>query len=514
MVHSLVPGIDALSKSGETALQTVGRLGIEFSSLQNAAAILSGSMAAAKEAVQALSFEQRTAMIEAVGGIEKLNQGITFFADNFLSPEQTLGLEKEFLSNELGKLGFSVDMTKDQYAELIMSVTKVGGVSVETAAKLLELAPAFSEYISDLDAFNNRLATTVDTVDLFANADQLKEAGQKIRQGLFDAVNAAFADLQRSVAAERTRITNDYNDAVKRTDDRIRLVNESLNKLKELSGLIKNSVDSINPMSLEAARSQAQAAISSGNLDSSKLKDAIGVLGQSSTAGFYSALEFQRSQAQNLGLLNSLGGTVDAETLRQEQQLDALEASKKLLEEGFRNEMQRLDDIISNAQKQIDALNGLDNSIKSLAESLRSFNRATSAANNPAVLSGNPAISNSEIVNFLANNDPMTSYQAAIRFGVSSAQIAATGFYTQEQINQFVKDNKLASFDVGGKVPRTGIALIHKDEQVLTASDSKNISGILGEIKQTMQAMVVATNQMNRRFNKWDGDGMPAERAV
>ncbi|SFI94565.1 hypothetical protein, partial [Nitrosomonas sp. Nm34] len=72
-----------------------------------------------------------------------LNGQIGFFASNFLAPDEQYKVSFDFLNDELGKLGLSADMTKDQYAELIRSVTEVGGVSVETASKLLELAPAF-----------------------------------------------------------------------------------------------------------------------------------------------------------------------------------------------------------------------------------------------------------------------------------------------------------------------------------------------------------------------------------
>jgi len=67
-------------------------------------------------------------------------------------------------------------------------------------------------------------------------------------------------------------------------------------------------------------------------------------------------------------------------------------------------------------------------------------------------------------------------------------------------------------FDVGGVVPRTGVAMIHKNEQVLTASDSANMSGQIEQLTRAVEVLTIANNRMNRRFDKWDGEGMPPER--
>jgi TP901 family phage tail tape measure protein len=509
MVHSLVPGIDALSKSGESALQTVQRLGVEFFSLQNAAAVLSGSTQAATDAVRALSFEQRTAMIEAAGGADKLNQGIGFFADNFLSTQEKYDMEFAVLNEQLGKLGFSASMSKDDFTALIKSVTQAGGVSVETAAKLLELSPLFLQMIRDGEEIAKSAVQTiepaVEVIDL--------------TQDRLNAAASSFALLQRSVEAERSRITSDYNLQLKAANDRINAVTESINKLKSISSALSNTVDQINPMNIETARGQLKGALEqlkSGLVpDAGTLQNALNAVSNQSTSGFGSRLDFLRSQGQNLALVNSLSSAAGGRLTAEQQQLNALEAAREVLSEGFNSEMQRLDDILSNAKMQLDAINGINSSILSLAEAIRAFNRDASAAGAPSV-SGS-GVTDQQIKDyFKVARTPEEIAKDAARFGLSSERIAAAAGFTQEQVDQFFKDNpQLPRFASGTSfVPKTGAALVHKGERIINPQQNQDLVSTLKEVLSAVQISTVAQNKISRMFQKWDGDGMPQERTV
>ena len=82
-------------------------------------------------------------------------------------------------------------------------------------------------------------------------------------------------------------------------------------------------------------------------------------------------------------------------------------------------------------------------------------------------------------------------------------------------------NRNIASFDVGGRVPRTGLAMIHKDEQVLTSDEANNIdeklsaiSGAIKELTETVEVLTAASNKSKRIFEDWDGRGLPATRAA
>src|SRR5690606_33265271 len=99
------------------------------SSLVNAAYTLSGSLWDARKSISDMSFEARTNLVESAGGIEALTQKIGFFSSNFLTDQERLALSQGALREELNKLGISTDITRQEFARLVKSVTQAGGVS-------------------------------------------------------------------------------------------------------------------------------------------------------------------------------------------------------------------------------------------------------------------------------------------------------------------------------------------------------------------------------------------------
>jgi hypothetical protein len=115
-----------------------------------------------------------------------------------------------------------------------------------------------------------------------------------------------------------------------------------------------------------------------------------------------------------------------------------LEESKKSLESGFAGDMKRLDDILTSAQKQIEALEGIESAILSLADSIDNFQAAINVAMNGGSggaggaggAGGGASVSDAEIKAFVeANKDnPQLIHSEAIKRGISAERISqATG---------------------------------------------------------------------------------------
>lgn len=166
-------------------------------------------------------------MVDAAGGLDAFAAQFTFFADNFLTLEQQLEVSFNALDAKMQEMGFSADMTREEFADLIRSVTKVGGISVETAAELLALAPAFDHVKNqqaELAAENERLANSANnassSVDgLTGSINGLDDKAQEVA----NAVQASFAQIDQAradvVAAQNNlavaRAKRDLSDANK-----------------------------------------------------------------------------------------------------------------------------------------------------------------------------------------------------------------------------------------------------------------------------------------------------------
>jgi hypothetical protein len=420
-----LPSFEQFKKVGETASSTLSRLSAEFSTLTSAATILGKSVAEANEFVKGASFADRTAFIDAAGGIDALNQKVSFFADNFLTEADRFAPAAERLNESMAGLGLNAAMSKDQFRDLVQSFGQVNGITEETLQAMLNLAPAFI---------------------------QVKNAGDAFAQ-------SAFGDLSKSAESERNRLTDVYNAALKIQNDRIQTVSESIGKLSELSKALKSTLSTLRPLSLGEAQGQIQSAIntmrSGGTVNASSIQDALSKLADQDTSRFSTMLEFQRSQAKSADLVSTLSGITDAQLTLEERSLSALEAARDRLTQGFENEVSRLDSIIDNASQQLGKLI----EIKDLLSAQQSFGAAIEGRQKVKPISalsgaGNSAISDDQIRAFVgaAGRTGDEILAAAIAAGISESQyVAATGA-DPAQVRDFLSVRGYASggFHSGG----------------------------------------------------------------
>lgn len=230
-------------------------------------------------------------------------------------------------------------------------------------------------------------------------------------------------------------LTDAYNKAVEESQERINGVTASIGKLKSLSDALKSTVDQIQPLSRDQAKYQILSAINAAKLggglpDADSLRNALGVLGNSqNVSGFSSNFDFAREQAKTANLIAELGDITGSKLSTEEQNLAALEDARKLLDDGFKQEVGRLDGLLEQGQQQIDALSGINGGIFSLAEAIGRFNTASIAAGGGSISGGygNRDISNQDIIDyFKVPHTPSEIVRDAGKYGVTSQQIIAT----------------------------------------------------------------------------------------
>lgn len=478
LAKNVMPEIEQLKKADETLFQAFSRVNNEFVSLADGATILGKSVAEAKDYIKGVSFESRTAFVDAAGGIDALNQKVAFFAQNFLSNAEKIAPSAEKLNAELDKLGLSTDLTKDQYKDLVQSYGKVNGVTEETLQALLTLAPAFLSVRDAAKAANDA------------------------------AVNEAFSAVQRSVDAKKKALTDEYNDSLKTANDRIADVNASIAKLGSLSNALRSATESLSPLGLMGARAQLQNAIlgaRNGNFpETESIQRALSVLSNQSTDAFSTRLDFLRSQAESAGMVDELSQLTGSQLTLEQRSLDALEANRDRLTEGFNTQISQLDAILSDAQQQIDLLNGINNSIASLPEALGGLNRSiiasggTNLITSPAV-GGNTDISAGDINAFVKTHTPDQIYVATQQYGVTEDQLVASGAVTSDQINSYLQSKNLPHFASGTSyVPRTGPAIVHQGERIINPQQNQDIVSALQQLINKIGEGTSESEQLRR----------------
>ncbi|SNX59724.1 hypothetical protein SAMN06296273_1160 [Nitrosomonas ureae] len=443
LARGLLPEVDNFAKRGETAIQTVNRLGAEFSALTESAKNLGASSQFARELIKNMSIEARTAFIDLAGGPERLANLTSSFSKNFLTDAERLAIVRDDLKTQLTGLGLAADLTNDQYKALIQTVS----LSDETRIKLLGLGDA-----------------------LFAVNSAADAAANTIKQNAAVALNSAFVDLQKSVDAERKRATDQYNVALEQVNSRIQQVSDSIGKLKNLSGALANTVDALRPISRDEAKFQILSAINTakaggGLPEVGDINKALSALQSNNITGARSSFELAREQAKTANLVQELGDLTDSQLTIEERSLKQLEGHQRTLQEGFQNEMDRLDSLIERAQLEINSINGLNTSIVDLTKAIANFNLASSQGGGGVIgggeISGNPNISNQAIIDyFKVPRTPEEIARDAAANGVTSQQIINTGRFTQAEADKFFRDNSHIPRFADGGFHRGGLRIV------------------------------------------------------
>jgi hypothetical protein len=90
----------------------------------------------------------------------------------------------------------------------------------------------------------------------------------------------------------------------------------------------------------------------------------------------------------------------------------------------------------------------------------------------------------------------LTAYYAAKQAGLTLEQAAAKAGYTPETLQAWLAKNNLPSYDVGTpSVSRTGLAMVHRGERILTAIDNNNLSGAVTALQAEMRAVRAAVER-------------------
>jgi hypothetical protein len=336
-----------------------------------------------KTAYEAASADVADPLIEAIGDMQQsivdaagtLGIGADAF-DNF-SYQFKLSLKGLTEEEQLQKINEEITKMGDSFASL--------SGHFETMNELL--AAATQRY--DLETRVLQLLGN-ETELLIRQRERERAATHELNRGMLDqvyaledaysAVNSAFATVQRSIEARKAAITSSFNDIMDAIQSRLAVAQSAVG----VSGGILSSLEGASGTSgmtrgagLAYLRSLRGASRIS---DQKKLDDALQAIAEPSEGLYKNFVDYQRDFADQRNLIRELEEKAGHQLSTDEQTLLEIQSEAEAAQARYDGQIDKLDEQLAQAQEQLNALYGIDTSIKDVDQAIRDLSTAVLAA--------------------------------------------------------------------------------------------------------------------------------------
>lgn len=206
------------------------------------------------------------------------------------------------------------------------------------------------------------------------------------------AVNSALSSVQRAVNAQKNAITEAYNAQIASLNDMSQTAQQSVSALTAVGSSLSNALKSLRGDTDDAVkmlRAQAMATLNSAlaTVRAGKslagitgLEDALSVVSQNNTDAYASLEAYNRDQGRTANIVSQLEAVNGKQLSAAEKSAQSLQTRIEQAKKSYDLQIAQYDAQLSLAQAQIDALNGVDNSVVSVAAAVDSLSQAVTAA--------------------------------------------------------------------------------------------------------------------------------------
>ena len=276
----------------------------------------------------------------------------------------------------------TVDAVRKQFQALNITMPETRE-SFRAAVEALDLTTAAGQ-----DMFTKLTALAGNAATAYTILEQNATAAQN---ALMTGVNDAFTALQAQVQKQQQTLTDAYNAQITSLNDILSTSQSNIQGLTSVSNSLKNALRQLTGQSDDAVktlRAQAQATLQSalstaragGSLAGFDLSDALSTVAESNSNLYASYEDMARDQGRTANVVAELNGYADKQLTVEQQTLAKLQTQIDTAKAGYEAESARLDAIVDHAQAQIDALNGINNGVQTLAQLIANMNGAVNAA--------------------------------------------------------------------------------------------------------------------------------------
>ncbi|MGG5288849.1 tape measure protein [Pseudomonas shirazensis] len=319
------------------------------------------------------SMELANALVAAAGGLETYTQSLNTYFEGFFSDSERADKSLGLIQQQFKDMNVTLPDTREAYRKVVeaLDLTTESGQSM---------------YLTLIGAAGSA-AQAYDILETKANA-----AAAATAQQLQDGLSNAFSAVQRAVSSQQKKLTEAYNATSSSLNDMVSTVTEKVNGLSAVSVNLSSALKALRGDSDDAVkmlRAQAQATLQSALVTARSGKSLSGFTGlddaldtvSSNNTDMYGSMEaFARDQGRTANVVAELNALNGKQLTSAEKSLEGLKAQIDQAKKSYDLQMSQYDAQLTLAQAQIDALNGVDNSVVSVAAAVNSLSQAVVAS--------------------------------------------------------------------------------------------------------------------------------------
>lgn len=373
----LSEALEPLKQGSETSYQALSRLTGQFDAFNYPIGRLNDSLITLNistlTAVDALS--------NMAGGMQNLAAMQSSFINAFYSDAQKAELTAETVGNIFDSIGMKAPESRSALVALVESLdltTEAGRnayVSITSAS-------------ATLDAFYANIETGAREASEAAEemARQAAEAAEYINQKINENISSAMNALSRAVEREKDILTKSYNDRLEALNSEKDSIAKTVTAISALRSALKSTYDTIyktivNPM-VSYTRSQVRLLeiARTGVLPTQdELTDILDGATRNDQKYYASFEDYARDQAITGNAISEIMLLTDDQLSTADKQLMTLENQLATAKAQYEQDIKSLDETLAYWQKQIDALNGVNDSVLSVRDAVNALQAALNA---------------------------------------------------------------------------------------------------------------------------------------
>ncbi|WP_050577105.1 tape measure protein [Pseudomonas parafulva] len=333
------------------------------------------------------SMDLANAMVTAAGGMEAYTESLNGYFEAFFSETERADKTLSAVRQQFKDMNVTLPETREAYRKMVEALdltTEVG------QGMYLTLIGAAGSAAQAYDILESKAAQAADAAA--KAAQEATEAAAKVAEALQDGVNKAFGSVQRAINAQKSALTQAYDAQVASLSDMSQTAQKNVSDLSSAGAALGNALKSLRGDTDDAVkmlRAQALAILNSAMATVragkslagvSGLEDALSVVSQNNSNAYASLEAYNRDQGRTANIVSQLEAANGKQLTAAEKSVQSLQVRIEQAKKSYDLQIAQYDAQLSLAQAQIDALNGVDNSVVSVAIAVQNLSQAVSGA--------------------------------------------------------------------------------------------------------------------------------------